>query len=167
MSVFDAAIDGLVSEVIVADCGSTDATLRIAEDAGATVVKAASGRQLLAGARAARKPWLLFLKADAAMEKGWEEEAWAFIAKGETAAGAFRLRFAGSGAVPRLREAAAAIRTRLSGPRGCNALLIPVQLLDDAGAACPQAPDEGDLLHRLCCNRVVKLRSAVIANTAG
>ena len=61
-SLLDATIDGLVSEVIVADCGSTDATLKIADAAGATVIQAGRGQQLLAGAQAARKPWLLFLE---------------------------------------------------------------------------------------------------------
>ena len=167
MSVFDAAIDGFVSEAIVADCGSADATLRIAGDAGATAVQAACGQQLLAGARAARKPWLLFLKADAAMEKGWEEEASVFIARGETAAGVFRSRVAGSGTLPRLREAAAAIRTRLSGPRGWNALLVPAKLLHEAGGVSLPEREDADLLRRLGCNRVVMLRSAVIAGTAG
>ncbi len=81
-SLLDAAFGGLVSEVIVADCGSGDATLEIADAAGATVIEAGCGQQLLAGAQAARKPWLLFLKPCAVMEKGWEEEARAFIAKG-------------------------------------------------------------------------------------
>ena len=35
----EAAIDGLVAQVIVADAGSKDATLEIADDAGATIVE--------------------------------------------------------------------------------------------------------------------------------
>ena len=43
------------------------------------VGEAGRGQQLRAGAEAARKPWLLFLHADTALEKGWVEEAEAFM----------------------------------------------------------------------------------------
>jgi glycosyltransferase involved in cell wall biosynthesis len=166
-SLFDAAIDGLVSEVIVADCGSTDGTLDIADDAGATVIEAGCGQQLLAGAQAARKPWLLFLKPCATMEKGWEKEARAFIAKGETGAAAFRFRVAGAGIRPRLREAAAAIRARaFRQPDCCNGLLIPAKLLDAVGAASTPPLEEEDLIKRLGRGRVVMLTAAVIASGA-
>ncbi|MGO9544504.1 MAG: glycosyltransferase [Rhodomicrobium sp.] len=165
LSLLDAAIEGLVSEVIVADCGSTDATLKIADEAGATVIAAGCGQQLLAGAQAARKPWLLFLKPCAAMEQGWEAEARAFIAKGETGAAAFRFRLAGSGIGPRLKEAAAAIRARaLRLPDCCNGLLIPMKLLDAVGAASVPPVEEVDLMRRLGRSRVFTLKSAVIAN---
>ncbi len=71
VSLMNAAFDGLVSEFIVSDCGSTDSTLEIADDAGASVIASGCGQQMLAGAQAARKPWLLYLKPCAAMEKGW------------------------------------------------------------------------------------------------
>ena len=164
LSLFDAAIDGLVSEVIVSDRGSTDATLRIAGDAGATVIEAGCGQQLLAGAQAARKHWLLFLKPCSTMEKGWEAEARAFIARGDTGAAAFRYRLAGSGAGPRLREAAAAIRSRAFGrPSCCNGLLIPARLLDAMGAASTPPIEEADLMRRLGRGRVHALKAAVIA----
>ena len=99
--------------MIVADCGSADATLKIADAAGATVIKTGPGLELLAGAQAARKPWLLFLKAGSSMEPGWEDEARAFIAKGGNGAAAFRFRLAGKGLGPRLRETLAASRPRL------------------------------------------------------
>jgi len=165
-SLFDAAIDGLVSEVIVADCGSTDATLKIADEAGATVIEAGRGQQLLAGAQAARKPWLLFLKPCAAMEKGWEAEARAFIAKGETGAATFRFRLAGSGVRPRLLETFAAIRVRIFRlPDCCNGLLIPRKLLDSVGGFASMPPmEEVDLMRRLGRDRVFMLNAAVIAD---
>ena len=64
LSLYEAAMDGLVSEVIIADCSSTDKTPQIADAAGATIVAASAGQQLLAGAAAARKPWLLFIHAE-------------------------------------------------------------------------------------------------------
>jgi len=166
-SLFDAAIDGLVGEVIVSDCGSADATLQIAEDAGATVISAGCGQQLLAGAQAARKPWLLFLKPCSVLEAGWEAEARAFIAQGGESAAAFRFRLAGAGIGPRLREAAAAIRARaFSLPDCCNGLLIPVKLLDSLGAASTPPLEEVDLIRRLGRSRVSRLKAAVIAQPA-
>ena len=66
-----AAIDGLVHQVIVADCGSTDATLEIADDAGAVMVCG----DLVAGLKAVREPWVLILDAGARLEPGWERFA--------------------------------------------------------------------------------------------
>ena len=66
-----AAIDGLVHQLIIADGGSTDATLEIADDAGAVMV---SG-DLAAGLRLVREPWALILDAGARLEPGWERMA--------------------------------------------------------------------------------------------
>ncbi len=68
-----AAFDGFIRELIVSDGGSTDATLAIAEEAGARVVggKAGRGLQLARGAAAARGAWLLFLHADTTLGEGW------------------------------------------------------------------------------------------------
>ncbi len=106
LSIFDAAVDGFVSEVIVSDGGSEDKTRAIADDAGATVIAGERGRgqQLRVGAEAAKKPWLLFLHADTTLERGWVGEVQAFMKKGEDAAAAFRFRLADSGFQPRLLE---------------------------------------------------------------
>jgi glycosyltransferase involved in cell wall biosynthesis len=164
-SLFEATIDGLVSEVIVADCGSTDATLRIADAAGATAVKTGFGLELLAGAQAARKPWLLFLKAGSSMEPGWEDEARAFIAKGENGAAAFRYRLAGKGLRPKLREALAAAARAFGLPNSCDGLLIRTKLLDTLGACATQPLDEARLMRGLGRDRVSQLKAAVIART--
>ena len=52
-----AVVDGVVREVVVADCGSSDATREIADAAGARLVEAPQGRgvQLRAGADVARQ----------------------------------------------------------------------------------------------------------------
>lgn len=166
-SLFEAAIDGSVSEVIISDCGSTDATLEIADAAGATVIEASRGQRRLAGAQAARKPWLLFLNAYAALEEGWEEEARAFMARGENNAAAFRFRLAGEGVWPRLKEGFAAIRARtFRAPDCCNGLLIPARLLDMLGAASMPPVRETDLMRRLGRGRVSMLKAAVIAQAA-
>jgi len=68
-----AAVDGLVHQVVIADGGSTDATLEIAEDAGALMVSGDLG----AGVDAAREAWVLVLDADARLRPGWEPIAYA------------------------------------------------------------------------------------------
>ena len=76
-----AVVEGIVQEAIVADGGSTDDTLVIADAAGTHLVQAPRGRgtQLDAGAGMARGDWLLFLHADTVLEPGWAEEAQSFI----------------------------------------------------------------------------------------
>ncbi|MGZ3344295.1 MAG: glycosyltransferase [Caulobacteraceae bacterium] len=72
-----AAVDGLVREVILADAGSTDETLAIAEDAGARVVRCdgPAEARLLEGCKAARAEWLLILEASVSAPHGWEPAA--------------------------------------------------------------------------------------------
>jgi glycosyltransferase involved in cell wall biosynthesis len=164
-SLFEATIDGLVSEVIVADCGSADATLKIADAAGATVIKTGPGLELLAGARAARKPWLLFLKAGSTMEPGWEDEGRAFIAKGGNGAAAFRFRLAGNGLGARLGEALSAAARAFGRPTSCDGLLISAKLLGTLGACATQPLDEARLMRTLGRDRVSQLKAAVIAHS--
>jgi glycosyltransferase involved in cell wall biosynthesis len=76
-SLVPAAVDGLVREVILADSGSADETLAIAEDAGARVVRCdgpVEGR-LRQGCDAARADWLLILEASVSAPTGWEGAA--------------------------------------------------------------------------------------------
>jgi glycosyltransferase involved in cell wall biosynthesis len=65
------AVDGLVRQVIVADLGSTDATLEIADDAGAVVTKGS----LADACAAAKEDWLLILDPGAKLADGWERAA--------------------------------------------------------------------------------------------
>jgi glycosyltransferase involved in cell wall biosynthesis len=65
-----ASMSGLVRELVVVDAGSTDATLEIADDAGARIVK--SGEGLGAGVAVARGPWILALEPTVRLERGWE-----------------------------------------------------------------------------------------------
>src|SRR3569832_899947 len=76
-SLIPAAVRGVVREVIVADAGSSDSTLEIADAAGAHIVHAKMGRgnQMAEGAASARSDWLLFLHPETALEPGWEVEA--------------------------------------------------------------------------------------------
>ena len=64
---------GLIRDLIVSDAGSTDQTLRIAEDVGALVLKGepSRGGQLRRGCAQADGEWLLILHADTLLQPGW------------------------------------------------------------------------------------------------
>ena len=76
-SLVPAAVDALVREVVLADAGSTDETLAIAEDSGARIVSGEGPveARLLQGCQAARADWLLILEASAPAPAGWEGAA--------------------------------------------------------------------------------------------
>lgn len=65
-----AAVDAIVTEVIVVDGGSTDATLAIIEDAGAK-----RADTVAAAVAMAKADWLLLLPATVRLEAGWDAEA--------------------------------------------------------------------------------------------
>jgi glycosyltransferase involved in cell wall biosynthesis len=62
-----ASVDGLVRELVVADGGSTDATLHILDEAGAVVVEGG----LEAACRAAKGPWLLIMRPTSRLSYEW------------------------------------------------------------------------------------------------
>lgn len=80
-----AAVDAIVREVIVVDGGSTDATLEIAEDAGAK--REASLEEAVA---AAKSDWLLILTPTLRLEAGWDAEAAAHVQNSGGRAARFR-----------------------------------------------------------------------------
>ncbi|HEX4179173.1 MAG TPA: glycosyltransferase [Caulobacteraceae bacterium] len=98
-----AAIDGFVREVIVADGGSADETLEVAEDAGAGVVTTG----FAAAITAARQPWLLILAPGSRPEVGWERAAQAHMRDYPDKGGWFDLALPEPGAAARLGEVAA------------------------------------------------------------
>lgn len=151
---------------IVADGGSSDATVAIARNAGATVVSAPRGRgtQLSAGAEAALAQgalWLLFVHADTRLEDGWARAARAFVeatpAHGHAAY--FRLAFDD----PDRRAARVARlanwRARHLGlPYGDQGLLVPAVLYRAAGGFRPlQLMEDVDLVRRIGRARLVEM----------
>ena len=97
-----AVVQGVVQEAIVVDGGSTDDTSAIAESAGTHLIgtEPGRGRQLAAGAAAAKGDWLLFLHADTVLEPGWVQEADSFmerIALGKRKCAAASLTFLPAG----------------------------------------------------------------------
>lgn len=170
-----AAVAGVVREVIVADGGSRDHTLRLADGCGAETVTAGPSRssRLIAGAARARSPWLLFLNADSVLDPGWVREAEQFIARIETGARAeqaavFRFAIDDTGAAPRLAERAAGFSAALWAlPRAEQGLLISKTLYTQAGGYQPlPLLEDADLAWRIGRRRLATLRTSAV-NHAG
>lgn len=167
-------VQGLVREVIVVDSGSSDGTCRVAEGAGATLLhtQAGRGRQLSAGAHAARSEWLLFLHGDTALQPGWSEEVEAFLeqqamaepGREKTAVFAFKLDSYGWRA--RWLEIMVAIRCALFGlPYGDQGLLISRALYTELGGFKPiPLMEDVDLVRRIGRRRLVFLRAAAVTS---
>jgi rSAM/selenodomain-associated transferase 2 len=168
-----AAVDGLITEVIVVDAGSTDRTAAIAEEAGAVLITSRGGRgpQLRAGADRSRCPWLLFLHADTQLEDGWEHEAIAFMeavdrGKRPPAAAAFRFALDDAGFTPRLLEGLVAARCALlSLPFGDQGLLLPRSLYAEVGGFAPiELMEDVAMARRLGRRRIVLLRARAVTS---
>jgi uncharacterized protein len=116
-------------ELIVADGGSTDATVSIARELGAQVIPArrGRGRQLNTGAALASGETLLFLHADSHLPPDFAAAIRATLAARHIA-GAFRLRIAAPGWSLRCVEWAANLRSRLwQMPYGDQGLFIAAE----------------------------------------
>ena len=166
-------VDGVVKELIIADGGSSDRTCDIAEQAGATVVRAERGRgsQLKAGADVALGEWLLFLHADTVLAPGWSEEADAVIAKVESGhrpplACVFRFALDDEGFAPRCLEWVVHWRSKIFRlPYGDQGLLVPRSLYQDVGGFHPMAlMEDVDFIRRLGRRRIHQLRSEALTS---
>lgn len=127
---------GLIREVIVSDGGSQDASLQIAQSAGARVICGPRGRgaQLAAGAQAARGDWLLFLHADTALSRDWAERVGDHLNTRPDHAAYFELKFRSDARAARGLEKRANRRARMLGlPYGDQGLLVSRRLYDLLG----------------------------------
>ncbi len=155
--------------ITVCDGGSRDATVSIAAQAGATVVRTAAGRgrQLAAGAMAGSAAWLLFLHADTTLSAGWAAAARGLMAGPPgTRAGYYRLRF--DSADPRARriERLASWRCRTFGlPYGDQGLLIGRAFYAEVGSFrdLPLMEDV-DLARRIGRRRLVALDAEAVTS---
>lgn len=167
-SLIAATVRGLVKEVIVADGGSSDETLTIADASGARVVSAGRERaaQLATGANLARGDWLLFLYPQTALEHGWENEAESFMSRTtleRPLAAIFSFAIDDFGPGARRRETASRLRWRLTGlAQGEQGLLIPRRLYQKLGGYRRVAMEDTDLVRRIGRRRLVLLRSRAI-----
>lgn len=170
-----AVVDGTVREVIIVDCGSSDATAAIAESAGARVIQAPEGRgiQMNTGAKEARHPWLLFLHADTVLEAGWREEAASFIEHVDTgrrrpSAAAFRFALDDPGFGARVVEWGVGLRCLLCAmPYGDQGLLISRRLYDEVGGYKSVALFEDvDFVRRIGGRRLTMLQARASTDAA-
>ena len=166
-----ATVKGLVREVIVADGGSGDGTLAIADAAGAHVVSSpkARGAQLAAGAEAARCDWLLFLHAGTMLEPGWETEAAAFLERTDferPRAAAFRFALDEFGPAARWLEFFVGLRCWMFGlPYGGQGLLISKCFYRQLGGFRPlPAMEDLDLMRRIGRGRLTMLRARAVTD---
>jgi hypothetical protein len=166
------ATAGIISEVIIADAGSSDATRIIADSAGCriSVKQEPLGERLRQAAAGARSPWLLFLRPNIVLESSWVDETARFIQHAELGvrsdgrAATFRPPGAADTFVATLREGfgliAAAIGARSHARQG---LLISKALYERLGGhRGGDADPEKSLLRRLGRGRIVMLRSRTL-----
>ena len=165
-----APIAGLAYEIVVADGGSADGTVVLAERLGARIVVGAHGRgrQLIAGAAAAKGDWLLFLHADTRLSPGWQAEVTDFIAQPENAerVGIFRYVLDDEAAAARRLERIADWRGRRLGlPYGDQGLLIARDFYDAIGGYRPLAlMEDVALVRRIGRRRLIWLETAAVTS---
>jgi len=160
------AVDGLVSEAIVADGGSRDGTAIVADAAGCIFISGAEpvGLRLKTAAAKSRAPFLLFVRPGIALDMAWVGEARRFSERSaaDRHAAVFRR---GVPTQTVLRE----LRTLLAGalgalPRPEQGLLMTRAFYDELGGHAEDAADpERDLIRRIGRRRLVTLAAAAHA----
>jgi len=157
-------------EIVVADGGSGDGTPGLAERLGARViaVERGRGRQLAAGAKAARGDWLLFLHADTRLDPGWRGAAANFIAEPANAerAGYFRFALDDTASQARRVERWTHWRCRRLGlPYGDQGLLIARGYYEALGGHRPLTMMEDvALVRRIGKRRLVALSPCAVTS---
>ena len=165
-----AAADGFVAEVVVADAGSSDGTLIVADAGGCTIVSndGGVGRRMRAGADAGgRGRWLLFLPPGTELEAGWQREAAAFIERAERSgrgaetAAVFRFALDDLGLSARLSEWRVATGRTLFGlPAAEQGLLLSRRFYEALGGHRDLPGfEEADLARRIGRGRLYGLKA--------
>ena len=158
---------GLIRELIFTDGGSTDATLQIADEAGARVVSGppSRGGQLRRGVAEAKGEWLLILHADSLLPEGWCEVVQAHLPDGRPAH--FRLRFDARGLAPTWVATWANLRSRLLKlPYGDQALLMSRADYDAVGGYADIPLMEDVAIARALRRHLTALPAAITTSAA-
>lgn len=157
-------------EVVVADGGSSDGTQRIAVAFGVRLLEgpAGRGRQLKAGAQAARGNWLLFLHADTRLSPGWSDVVATYMAEPANTyrAGYFLFRLDDASDDARRIERLVDWRCEVLGlPYGDQGLLISHEFYDFLGGFKPvPLMEDVDLARRIGSKRLVPLDADAITS---
>ncbi len=140
-------------QIIVADGGSTDATLQQARDHGARIIQGepGRGRQLACGADQAKGDVLLFLHADTRLPFGYASEIHRTLSQPNAVAGAFRMAFDQVNTPLRLVEWGTALRSKWRQmPYGDQAIYLRQSTYQRLGGFRPLvAMEDFDLVWRL------------------
>ncbi len=158
------AAAGIVREVIVVDGHSQDDTQKVADIAGCQIITSSEplAARLMAGAAAARAPWLLFLRPGMILDPVWVEATGRFMEdQNGTAAEAATFRPASAPSRSQSAWAEALFQLRLAlgaRPQPQQGLLISKRLYDELGGhRSDSAEPEGDLMRTLG-RRIVMLK---------
>ena len=171
------AVAGVVSEVVIADAQSTDATSAIADAAGCVVLQsdASLAARLRAAADSARAPWLLFLRPGFVPDANWIDEvvryaeASGVATSGEVGAATFRPGLGGSTQRSAVRGAAALLWRAITRPLDpAQGLLIAKRVYGEIGGHRDGVADpEADLLRRIGARRITVLDCGGTAPSPG
>lgn len=135
IALFEGVEAGVIRELIVSDGGSVDATIDIAQEAGAVVVRgdASRGGQLRRGGAVCGGEWILFLHSDTVLPDEWSDVLMAHMANFPGHAGSFRLGFMADGLAPMFVAAWANVRSKMGLPYGDQAMFVPRALYEQVG----------------------------------
>lgn len=151
------AMSGLVTEVVVSDAESKDATAEVADIAGCRFIASAAplGERLKTAALSTRTPWLMFLRAGIVLDADWTGASETFMQSAsfsETAPRAAVFRTAGTAsAQPGLGDVIALARAVFAGrkPSPDQGLVISRSLYEAVGGHPAHADAEARLLNQL------------------
>lgn len=163
---------GLDIDVVLADGGSSDATLDMAArfDVRVTVAEGGRGPQLARGAETVFGDWLLFVHSDTLLPRHWPEIVRAFATAPMNAerAGYFGLVLDDDHPGARRLEQIVEWRCRRFGlPYGDQALLLPRSLYQEVGGH-PEIPlmEDVALARRIGAARLTRLPATVLTSAS-
>lgn len=151
------AMSGLVSEVVVADAESKDATAEVADIAGCRFIASSAplGARLKEAALSTRTPWLMFLRAGVVPDADWTSATETFMQAAsfsDTAPRAAVFRAGATAAAqPGLADLLAMARAVFAGKRPLpdQGLVISRDLYEATGGHPPHADADTALLRQL------------------
>jgi glycosyltransferase involved in cell wall biosynthesis len=159
------ATAGLISEVVVADGGSHDATAEVADIAGCRFISSTEplGTRVKTAALSTRTPWLMFLRAGVVPEPGWVTAADNFMQatdqlEGAARAATFRPSSPDDALRPAWKDVLTLLRVALGvGPHSGQGLLIARQFYERLGGHGSEADPEAALLRKIGRRRLTML----------